>query len=123
MGSNTLKNRSNNAAQPLIEWINLLLGIFLLMSPWIGLGGSVAVTWNAVICGAIVACVAGSAIRKPSLGAEMTNLCLGLWLLVAPWTMSFFANGGATVTAVLVGLGIACLAGLQLSATCSSTRA
>lgn len=123
MGSNTLRNRPYSSTQPMIEWINLLLGIFLLISPWIGLGGSVAATWNAVICGALVACIAGYAITKPTPGAEMTNLSLGLWLLVAPWTMDFFANGGATVTSVLVGLGIVCLAGLQLCTLRNTTQA
>jgi hypothetical protein len=98
-----------------IDWTNLTLGIFLLVSPWLALGGSAAITWNAVIGGACVASSAAIALAKPSPGAEKTNVCLGLWLLIAPWALGFSGNVGATCASVLVGLCVACLAGIQLS--------
>jgi hypothetical protein len=36
-------------------------------------------------------------------------------LLIAPWALGFSEQAGAVWTSVLVGLGIACLAGLQLA--------
>ena len=37
------------------EWSNMILGGWLLISPWIfGFSGSTALTWNAVVAGAVV---------------------------------------------------------------------
>lgn len=45
------------------EWINVLLGAWLLVSPWlVGFSGSTALTWNALIAGALVLIFAGWAI-------------------------------------------------------------
>ena len=102
-------------AQPWIDWTNLTLGAFLAVSPWLALGGGPAVLWNAVACGAIIAIAAVAALPKPNAGAEWANVCLGLWLMIAPWVLGFSATIGATWTSVLVGLGVACFAGLQVS--------
>ena len=41
------------------EWVNLVLGIWLIISPWIiGFSGVVTAMWNAVIVGAVVALLA-----------------------------------------------------------------
>lgn len=123
MNSNALKQTSNTKAQSWIDWTNLALGAFFVASPWLALGGNGAITWNAVICGAIIACVAGAAIVTPTAGREKTNASLGVWLLIAPWVLAFSSNPGATWASVLVGLGVACLAGFQLSLLKRSARA
>ncbi|HEX7804193.1 MAG TPA: SPW repeat protein [Pseudoxanthomonas sp.] len=115
MNVNTSKNISTTTkAWP--DWTNLTLGLFLAVSPWLALGGSTAIVWNAVVCGGIIACAAGVALLKPSPGAQKTNLWIGLWLLIAPFVLSFWSHGGATWTSVLVGLSVAGIAGYQLSA-------
>lgn len=115
MTSTTVSQRSNTRAQPGIDWTNLTLGAFLAASPWLALGGDAAVMWNALVCGAIIVAAACVALSKPNAGAEWTNFGLGLWLLIAPWMLGFSANAGAMWISVLVGLGIACFAGFQLS--------
>jgi SPW repeat len=41
------------------EWANLVLGVWLVISPWmLGFSGLVAAMWNAVIVGAVVAVLA-----------------------------------------------------------------
>lgn len=41
------------------EWVNLVLGIWLVISPWmVGFSGLVTAMWNAVIVGAVVAVLA-----------------------------------------------------------------
>ncbi len=115
MNSHVAKKKPKSAAQPWIEWINLTLGIFLVVSPWLALGGGKAVAWNAVICGAIIASVAGMALAKPSPAGEKTSICVGLWLLVAPGALGFSVNAGATWTSVIIGVGVICFAGFQLS--------
>jgi hypothetical protein len=41
--------------KPWEEWINAILGLWLLFSPWIlGFSAQLVATWNALICGVIV---------------------------------------------------------------------
>jgi len=48
------------------EWINLTLGIWLLLSPWaLGFSSSTLLMWNAVIAGSLVVVLAGWAIAPP----------------------------------------------------------
>lgn len=121
MNANTSKTAST-ATKPWLDWTNLALGLFLAVSPWLARGGSAAIIWNAVICGGVIACAAGVALLKPSPGAQKTNLWFGLWLLIAPFVLSFWSNGGATWTSVLVGLCVAGIAGYQLSDLKRSAR-
>jgi hypothetical protein len=123
MNSSSLKKNSAIESETWIDWTNLALGAFLLMSPWIGLGNSPAVAWNAVICGSVIVFAAGIALGKPAPVAERTNAWLGIWLLVAPWVLSFTGQAGATWTSTLVGLAVACFAGIQLSRLKRSARA
>ena len=47
-----------------LEWGNVVLGVLLVLSPWIlGFSGLVAAMWNAVIVGAVVAVLALWALR------------------------------------------------------------
>jgi hypothetical protein len=122
LNTTILSNRSGNAARPWIDWTNLILGIFLVVSPWLALGGGTAVIWNAVVCGVIIATAAGFALASPSMGAERTNFYLALWLLIAPWALGFSSSAGAMWTSVLVGLGVACFSWFQLSLLKRSAR-
>lgn len=113
--SSLLKRNSVTASKTWIDQINLMLGAFFFVSPWIGLGKGPGVAWNAVICGSAIAVAAGVALGKCTPVAEKTNVWLGIWLLVAPWALSFTDQANATWTSVLVGLAVACCAGIQLS--------
>jgi hypothetical protein len=47
------------------EWTNIVLGLWLLVSPWIlGFSTSAALMWNAVIIGALVVAFAGWALAE-----------------------------------------------------------
>ncbi len=113
--SSTAFSKDSAKARPWLDWTNLALGGFLVASPWLGLGGDSGVTWNAVGFGAIIATAALTALAKPNMAIEWTNVSAGFWLLIAPWIVGFSANVGATWTSVLVGVGVTCFAGIQLS--------
>ena len=115
MNSNALKRTSEAMTESWIDWTNLVLGACLLVSPWLGSGGSGAVAANAVTCGFVIACAAGVALARPSRGAEKTVAWLGVWLLLAPWILAVPGNAGATWTSILIGFAVACLAGMQIT--------
>jgi hypothetical protein len=115
MKTNHHPDRSRCQPQAWIEWANLLLAGFLLLSPWSSLGASTSITWNAVITGTWVAAFAAMALARPGTGADWGNVVAGLWLAMAPWTLDFSTRAGASAASLLAGLGVACLAGIQLT--------
>ena len=87
------------------DWINLLLAIWLFISPWVlsfGSGvpvGSVAANptivavhhaaWNAWVLGVIVGLLALSALSRVELWQEWLCVLLGAWIFCAPWALGF----------------------------------
>lgn len=101
------------------DWTLVLLGVWLVISPFIGIGvteGTAAV--NSYLIGTAVAFFAFAAISKPQMWKEFTNLVLGFWLVVAPFTLGFANLLAPTVNQVTVGIlvgGIALLVTLGKS--------
>ncbi|HEX5328361.1 MAG TPA: SPW repeat protein [Acetobacteraceae bacterium] len=96
------------------DWINLILGIWLFISPWVlQFGSGVAVSqpvagapggpihavhhaaWNAWVLGVIVGLVALSALSRVELWEEWLNLLLGAWIFASPWALGFAGVIGA----------------------------
>lgn len=100
-----------------------MLGIFLVVSPWLALGGTAAIATNAVVSGAIIVTAAGFAVSRASRWAERTNFYVALWLLIAPWALGFSSYKGAMWTSVIVGLVVVCFSWFQLSILKRSPKA
>jgi hypothetical protein len=96
------RNRSNRWQ----DWANLVLAVWLFISPWVLQFGSNAPTvepaagatavqavsnaaWNAWVLGVIVFLVSLSAIGRMEFWQEWINLILGAWIFVAPWALGF----------------------------------
>jgi uncharacterized membrane protein YoaK (UPF0700 family) len=96
--------RSNNWQ----DWANLILAIWLFVSPWVlgfaglyatGNGTAVGTTtvamdasraaWDAWVLGVIVFLVALSALGRMELWQERVNMVLGIWIFIAPWVLGF----------------------------------
>lgn len=108
------------------DWANLILAIWLFISPWVlrfgaatqaaagaGNGSGVAVShaaWNAWVLGVIVFLVALSAIGSWEVWQEWWNLILGAWIFVAPWALGFVGLPRASWDHWLVGAAIFLLA-------------
>jgi hypothetical protein len=87
------------------DWINLILGICLFLSPWaLGFAGEINPAWNAWIVAAAMGAIAVVAISAFAEWEEWVNLVLGLWLIAAPWVLGFAANVNAMWTHVVVGV-------------------
>jgi hypothetical protein len=91
---------------------NILLGIWLLYSPWIFGYYTWSALGNSVIVGALIAILA--AIRLASLRdstrLSVVNLTLALWTIASPWVYGYAANLDGVRDNVILGVVIAALA-------------
>jgi hypothetical protein len=103
-----------NRNEAYIDWINLLLGIALLISPFLmGFATGTPMT-NALVGGVIIIAVAVMALVSFAQWEEWVNLVLGLWVLVSPWVLGFTGIAVAFQTHVVIGLAVAVLAAVEL---------
>ncbi len=127
MARNRFMMQGTNA-NPWQDWTNLVLAIWLFISPWVlqfasgaatvrtpaegaAAGGAVvAAAWNAWIFGVVVAAIAAAGLIRVQAWEEWTNLLIGLWLVVAPWVLGFSGNAVATRNTLIVGVLIFALA-------------
>jgi len=72
------------------DWTVVLLGVWLVVAPFFGVGvtGDVA-AFNSYLTGTAVAIFAIAALARPQVWEEYTNLLLGFWLIIAPFTLGF----------------------------------
>jgi hypothetical protein len=94
----------------------LVLAVFLLMSPWIfGFASVIAAGRNAWICGAALSLASLWAIFTYTEWEEWISLLLGLWVIVSPWLLGFHnAVMAATRVDVVSGVAIMVFASIEL---------
>lgn len=86
------------------DWINLVLGACLFLSPWIvGFAGQAQAAWNAWIVGVLLAGVAVAALAAFAEWEEWASGVLGAWLIVAPWVLGFAGIAVALWTHLVLG--------------------
>ena len=87
---NTVGNAWDRTTGRWQDWFNLVLGAWLILAPFVGIGvtGDVA-AWNSYVSGAAVAIFAIAAIARPQVWEEWVNLVVGAWLIVAPFALGF----------------------------------
>ena len=97
------------------DWVNLLLGAWLFISPWF-LFNQGGYATDAYWVGALIFLVSVWALAMPSAAAaEWSNILLGVGLFIAPWVLG--AAYEPDWNAYLVGALVAILAGTALAAT------
>jgi len=96
----------------LCDIANLILGLFLLLSPWI-VGYSGSPEQNALISGVIIAGLSVAALAAFAQWEEWLNLLLGLWVLVSPWVLGFQGTAAAMVH-IVIGILVAALAAIEM---------
>jgi hypothetical protein len=123
------------------DWANLVLAIWLFISPWVinfsapaaapaGAPAGAMVppavsnaSWNAWVLGVIIFLVACSAIGRLRAWQEWVNLLLGIWLFVAPWALGFTQLGGAAWDHWIVGVLVFLIAASDLQTVRGTTTA
>ncbi len=115
------------------DWANLVLAIWLFISPWVlrfgavqtaapgatGAGAPVAgagnAAWNAWVLGVVVFLVALSAIGRMEFWQERIAMLLGIWIFIAPWVLGFTARSAASWDHWIVGALIFLIAAWNLT--------
>src|SRR5438045_2291099 len=94
--------------------LNVLAGIWLIISPWV-LGfndmAMSAALWSTLLSGMAVLVLAG--IRLATTGTEglsWLNLLVGVWLIVSPFVLAFSAAQTAMGNAIFLGILVAIFA-------------
>jgi SPW repeat len=90
-------------------WINLAIGIWVLLSPWLlGFNEVGRPTWNAVVTRLAITLVVATAVASSSPSGAWGNVLLAIWLFASPWVLDYTvvrsASRNAWFVAVLVAL-------------------
>jgi F0F1-type ATP synthase membrane subunit c/vacuolar-type H+-ATPase subunit K len=102
-------------------WVNLVLGIWLIISPFvIGFAGT-GLSRSNVIFGIIIAILSLFQVSSPSESAwaGWLNALFGLWILVSPFVLGFMGLG-ALWNGIILGIIVAVIA--VWAATSASSR-
>jgi hypothetical protein len=90
---------------------NLLLGLWLIASPWaLGYAGTQTQAWNAWGVGAVIAVAALAALIAFQPWEEWVNAALAAWLIVSPFLLGFGTAAYATWNQIGVGVLVGILA-------------
>lgn len=94
-----------------IDWINLLLGVWLIISSWVlGTVASTTTTVLVIVGIALIAFSVWALARAKKFAAEWWNFFLGVLLLFLPWTLNYTTKFGIAVNSWIVGVLVAALA-------------
>jgi hypothetical protein len=102
-------------------WINLILGIWLIISPWVvGYSAHGTALGNNVVLGILVLIAGIVATSTPSLSPSWWNVVFGIWLIISPFILGYTGLEGAMVNDIVLGVVVGVLAlfaGLMKSIT------
>jgi hypothetical protein len=95
-----------------IDYVNLLLGIWLIISPWVlGTTANVAGTAALVVMGIVILLFSLWAVsQSESRTPEWWNFALGIVLFILPWLFRYTAARGDAWNSWIVGFVVAILA-------------
>ncbi len=90
------------------SWVNIVLGILVIILPFVfGVHSSKGI-WNNVITGVIVGILAIIRWRIHQPGWRWLNLILGIWIVISPFVL--FLSGAVMSNNVILGIIVAALA-------------
>ena len=116
-------SKRNRNAEAFIDFINLALGGFLILSPWL-FGFRSQLGWHTSwMAGSAIAIVAIFSIADlfdslsiPTMfdSEEWINLAIGSWLAICPWILNFNDDAMAMQVHLAVGGVVATIAAVEL---------
>jgi hypothetical protein len=98
--------------------INLVIGAWLVASPWIFGYPMVPACWNSVVVGALI-CLIGISRVVSLVGPALARVStvLGLWTIASPWIFGYGTGEPAQWNSVAVGIAVTLLSLRSASAT------
>jgi hypothetical protein len=84
--------------------VNMLLSVWLFISPWTMHYTHQAAAWNAWTFGIATFAFALSTMFVPRMWEEAINMLLGLWLVVSPYALQFASESAIAINTVAVGV-------------------
>lgn len=106
------------------SWVNTILGIWLILSPFLlGFSDVASATWNNIIIGILLAVVAGwvASSRVISSAPKWFNFILGLWLIFSPFILGFSGFAVPFWNNIIIGIAVAVLAAWAASMSPTAT--
>ncbi|MGH8136627.1 MAG: SPW repeat protein [Terriglobia bacterium] len=98
--------------------VNALLGLWLIVCPWILGAPARNVAWSGVIAGILIVCLA--VIRftsRHTTALSWMNVLLGVWVIMAPWILGSTSGDMQTWTYVIAGTLVAVLEMFSLTSS------
>jgi SPW repeat len=86
--------------------LNLLLGIWLFVSPWVyGVYRSQGSSYNSWVVGVLIAMLATARYVSPATtrGLSFMNMVLGAWTFASPWVYNYTPDTGRFINSLCVG--------------------
>lgn len=90
--------------------VNFILGLWLIISPWVLGYATTYPAWNAWIIGVIIAVAAAATLVAFHQWEEWLNVVLAAWLIVSPWLLGFSTMTAEVSNQVIVGIVVGVLA-------------
>jgi hypothetical protein len=94
--------------------VNLALGAWLFLTPWVLGFAELAASWNAWLSGVLIGALAIAALAAFYEWEEWVNLALGAWVAISPWVVGFATNITAMGAHLIVGVLVAIIAAVRL---------
>ena len=98
-----------------LSWIVALFGVWEVLAPFVlGYSAATVALWNAIVLGVVLvvlgvwAAVAQTTLTLKTL--DWINTVLGIWLIVAPFILSYTGVTAALWNDIIVGIVVAVLA-------------
>jgi uncharacterized membrane protein HdeD (DUF308 family) len=99
---------SRRAGRCVSEWINLICGVLLFVSPWVlAFSADETAAAAAWLGGAIIAVMGFVALAQFAEFEDWFALVAGVLVIIAPWALGFAAMGYAVWAFVVLGLIVA----------------
>jgi hypothetical protein len=112
-----MKNNRNLLPAVWVGWISLVLGVWLVLSPWVlHYAGHPALSWNSVVLGVLVGIAGLISATTPSSAASWWNVAFGVWLFISPFLLHAGGYGPPRHNDMIVGVIVGFL-GLAASLT------
>jgi hypothetical protein len=101
--------------EALADVINLALGAWLFLTPWIfGFTSEAATSWNAWLSGLAIGAIAIAALVAFTEWEEWINLVLGIWVAISAWVVGFTSHATMAWVSTIVGILVAIIAAVRI---------